>query len=174
MADYSSCAIASGYTKACRDSIGGIKTVYIAALADKATLTQASSLVSAMTMNTGKKFWTFEVEQATATGSDNPKPNGPNGSLYYEHTLTLPLVKRSATMSHTIKLLAMQDLMAIVLDNNGNYWLLGGDNGLKMQDSASPFGTALADKNGYDLQFLAMEPYPAAQVPAGLISGLTT
>ena len=174
MPDYSSCAIASGFTKSCRDQIGGIKTIYLTELTNKSTLTYSSGLIATFTLSSGKKFWTFEVEQASATASDDLKPNAANGSLYYEHKLTMPLVKRSATMSHVIKLIAQNDVMAIILDQNGLYWLLGGLNGLKMQDSTSPFGTAMADKNGYDLQFLGMESLHALQVPSNLITTLTT
>jgi hypothetical protein len=168
------CAIASGYTKDCRDSSGGIKIIYVTELANKSTLTHASALISTFTLTSGKKFWTFEVEQATATASDNLKPNAANGSLYYEHTVTMPLVKRSANMSHVIKLIAQNDVMVIVLDQNGNYWLLGGNNGLKMQDSTSPFGTAMGDLNGYQLNLMGMDSGPALQVPSNLITALTT
>lgn len=168
------CAIASGYTKDCRDSIGGIKTIYITELANKSTLTHASALISAFTLSSGKKFWTYEVEQATATASDDLKPNKANGSLYYEHKVTMPLVKRSATMSHVLKLIAQNDVMIIVLDQNGNYWLLGANNGLSVQDSTSPFGTAMGDLNGYTINFMGMDSVPALQVPSNLITTLTT
>jgi hypothetical protein len=168
------CAIASGYTRDCRDNIGGIKTIYITELANKATLTHASSLITAFTLSSGKKFWTFELEQATATAADNLKPNAANGTLYYEHTVSAPFVKRSATMSHVFRLMAQNDVMVIVLDQNGNYWLLGGNNGLKMQDSTASFGTAMADMNGYVINLMGMDSYQALQVPSNLITGLTT
>lgn len=173
MPDYSSCAIASGYTKSCRDSIGGIKTVYITELANKATLTHSSGLIATFTLSQGKKFWTYEPEQSAVTASDDENPNATNGSLFYQHKLTLPIVKRSATMGHVFRLMGMVDTMIIVLDQNGNYWLLGGINGMKKQPSTSPFGVAMGDTNGYSQVFQGEEPYQALQVPANLISTLT-
>lgn len=174
MPDYSSCAIPAGYTKSCRDSIGGIKTIYLTEQANKSTLTHASALIATFTLSTGKKFWTFEVEQGSATASDDPNPNAPNGSLFYSHKLTMPIVKRSANTSHIIRMIAQNDVMAIVLDQNGNYWLLGQGNGLKMQPSTSPFGTAMGDINGYNLVFEGMDQYSALQVPSNLIATLTS
>lgn len=173
MPDYSSCSIASGYTKSCRDSIGGIKTIYLTEQANKSTLTHASALISAFTLSTGKKFWTYEVEQGTATASDDPQPNASNGSLFYSHKVSMPIVKRSATSSHVFKMIAATDIMVIVLDQNGNYWLLGQGNGLKMQPSTAPFGTAMGDVNGYNLVFEGMDQYTALQVPSNLIATLT-
>ena len=171
---FENCAIISGYTKDCRNSIGGIKTVYITELQNKSSITSASGAISAFTLTSGKKFWTFELEQATATASEVVKPNGPNGTYYVEQTLNFKVPKRSALFSYQIKNLAQNDLMVIVLDMNGTYWLLGENNGLKMQDSTNPFGTAMADMNGYDLQFLAMENDNAKTVASKLIATLTT
>lgn len=170
----SDCAVYSGYTKDCRNSIGGIKTIDLVELSAKNTFTYASGAITAFTLTTGKKFYTFEQEQAVATASDNLKPNAANGSLYYEHSLNLIIPKRSAATSYLIKTLAQNDLMAIVTTNDETptYWLLGGTNGLKMQDSTASFGTALADMNGYNLQFLGMEVTEALQVPSNLISTL--
>lgn len=171
---FENCAIVGGYTKDCRNSIGGIKTVYITELQNKSAITSASGAITAFTLTSGKKFWTFELEQATATASEVLKPNAPNGSFYVEQTLNFKVPKRSASFSWQLKNLGQNDLMAIVLDMNGVYWLLGEVNGLKMQDSTNPYGTAMADMNGYDLQFLAMETDPARTVASGLIATLTT
>lgn len=175
-----SCAISQGYTRDCRDSIGGIKALYLTELGNKSTLTSASGLIQTFTLSQGKKFWTLDLEQATATASDDPQPNSANGTFYCDHKLSFRIPKRSASFSNHLKNLAVNDLMAIVLDNNGLYWLLGGSdavnghNGLKMQASTAPFGTAFADINGYELVFLGMEPHLALQVPSNLIATLTS
>jgi hypothetical protein len=174
MPDYSSCAIASGYTKSCRDSIGGIKTVYITELANKSTLTHSSGLIATFTLSTGKKFWTFEPEQNTVTASDDETPNANNGTQFFEHKCTMPIVKRTATMSHVFRLMGMTDVMIIILDQNGLYWLLGGINGMKKQASTNPFGQNMGDMNGYTQVFMGQEPYQALQVPSNLIATLTT
>lgn len=173
------CNILSGYTNTCRDSIGGIKTIYITELSNKASATVITSTSGNITnvasfLSTGKKFWTFELTQATANYVQTPKPNSPNGSFYVEQTLGFKIPKFSATFSYQLKNLAQNDLMAIAYTMNGDYVLLGEKNGLKMQDSTQPSGTAMADFSGYDLVFKAEENDMALLVPSGIISLLTS
>ena len=169
-----SCAVITGYTQDCRDEIGGIKTVALVEISAKNTLTYASGAVTAFTLNTGKKMYEYALEQATATSSDDSKPNAANGSFYYEHKLNFIIPKRSASFSFYLKNLAQNDLMAVIKTNHETpqYWLLGALNGLKMQDSTASFGTALADLNGYNLNFMANEPIPALQVSASIYAAL--
>jgi hypothetical protein len=172
------CAITSGFTRSCRDSIGGIKTVYVTELSNKSTLTyNASGVCTAFTLSSGKKFWTFELEQATATASDDPKVNASNGTFYVEHKVNFKIPKRSAFFSSQLKTLAQQDLMIIVktqgVSGSEEYYLLGGFNGMKMGDSTASFGTAMADMNGYDLSFTGMEFDMALNVTSGQIATLT-
>jgi len=168
------CAIQSGISNDCRDSIGGIELVYITELANKSTLTYASGSVTALTLTSGKKFYTFEMEQGVGTASDDPKVNASNGTYYCEHKTSLKFNKRTATISYQIKNLAQNNTMQIVKtkDATPKYWLLGYTNGMKMQDSTSPFGTAMADRNGYELEFLGMEPDMAIEIPSNLIPAL--
>ena len=168
-----SCAIVSGYTKDCRDSMGGLKTIYITELANKSSITSASGNITAFTLTSGKKFWTFEIDKFTSNFNQVPKPNAPNGSFYVEQTLNFKLPKFSATTAYQIKNLAVQDLMIIALTMNGDYILLGETNGMQMQDSSQPSGTAMADFSGFDLTFKADEPDMAKTVASNLIATLT-
>lgn len=167
-----SCAINTGYTRSCRDQIGGIQTVYLTELANVTTITSASGNVSGITMASGKKFWTYELELATGSATDDPKANAPNGTFYMESNVTFTIPKRSATISNQIKNLAINDLVMIVKDYGGTYWLFGATNGMKMGDSKGPFGKAMADMSGYELVFNGMEPYPAYTITPGIIAAL--
>lgn len=167
------CAISTGYTKTCRDAVGGIKTVYITELANKSSITQASGIITAFALTAGKKFYTFEMTQATANASSDPKPNKANGTFYYDQKLKIEVPKRLASFSYQLKNLAVQDLMVIILDMNGDYWLLGENNGMAMVDSVGAYGTQMADKTGHELNFNAMEGEDAKQVTSGLMAALT-
>ena len=57
------CAIVSGYALDCKDTVGGIKTVYITELANVSSVTEnASGYVTAITMSGSKKFFTYALE----------------------------------------------------------------------------------------------------------------
>ena len=64
-----SCALTSGFTLPCRDGVGGVKTIYITELANFASATIASGVVTALTLDTGKKFWTYELTEETRGGN---------------------------------------------------------------------------------------------------------
>lgn len=166
------CALQSGFTMDCRKSIGGLKAAYAVELYNKATLTNSSGVATAFTLKQGKKFWKFEMEQATGTASVDPQPTAANGSLFFNHNLTIIVNKRSAAFNYQIKALAQNDLMWIVETQEGEFYLLGGYNGMKMQPSTGPFGTAMGDRNGYELVFLAMEADPEIQVPSNTMTTL--
>lgn len=167
-----SCAINTGYTRSCRDQIGGIKTVYITELANKNTISPSTGQITAFTLNSGKQFWKYELELAVGTASDNPKPNAPNGTFYFESSVSFTIPKRSVALSNAMKNLAINDLMMIVEAYDGTLYLFGETNGMKMGDSTGPFGTAMADMNGYQLNFTGMEPQEARVVTTSLLATL--
>jgi hypothetical protein len=169
-----SCAIDTGYTRSCRNEIGGIRNVYITELANKNTISPSTGEITSFTLNSGKRFWKYELEIGVGTASDDPKPNAPNGTFYFEQNVSFTLPKRSVALSNAMKNLAVNDLMIIVETNKSEYYLMGQENGMKMADgSTGPFGTAFADMNGYNLVFQGMEPNEARKVASNLIATLT-
>lgn len=167
------CVLTTSIAKGCRDSIGGIKTIYVAELSRKGTVTQASGVITAWTMSSGY-FWTYDLEMGVAQFTETIKPSRTNGTLYYEQSVTFTLPKQQATTAQELKLLAQNDVMIIALDRNGKYWLLGEANGLSMADSTGATGTAMADFNGYTLTLAGMEETHAPEVTSSLITGLTS
>ncbi len=167
------CALTSGYTLGCRDAVGGIKTVYITELENKAAITSSAGNITAFTLDTTKQFWTFELEKETAECVEKPTTSVENGTVFYESELKIMLHKRTAALSTEIALIAQNRLMIIVLDRNGNYWLMGENNGADLAPSESAFGKAFGDANGYALTFIAKESGPMKTVASGLIATLT-
>lgn len=169
----SDCAITSGYTNDCRDGLGGIKNVYLCPHRDVATITSSSGNVSAMTMNNGKVFYKFEMTQATGTAAQTMKPNKANGTFCVEQTINIKIPKTSAALSVAMKTLAIQDLMAIVEKRDGTFWLFGEANGVSAVDSPVPFGTAMADFSGYDINLMGEESSLAKTVTSSVITSVT-
>lgn len=167
------CVLTTSITKGCRDSIGGIKTIYVAELSRKGSVTQASGVITAWTMSSGY-FWTYNLEMGVASATQTIKPNRTNGTTYYEQSVTFTIPKQQATTAQELMLLAQNDVMIIVLDRNGKYWLLGENNGVSMADSTAETGTAFADFNGYNLTLTGMEAALAPEVTSSLITSLTS
>lgn len=167
------CALTQGYSLDCRDAVGGIKKIYFTERANKNQITAASGIITTFTLTTGKKFFPYDLfKEAQASFTENITPSGQNGTLFYEQMLTLPIRKMQANLRNEIKLLAQNSLMAIVLDRNDKYWLLGEANGIEMEPSTGATGVNRGDFNGYTLNFKGLEEAPAQEVTSSLIASL--
>lgn len=168
-----SCNLTSSIALACKDSIGGIKRIYVTELENKSTLTSTTGNVTAFTLATGKQFWTYDFTKETGEFTEKQNTSDENGSLFYEGELKIRLNKRDVTKRNELHLLAQNRLMIIVLDRNGVYWLLGQNNGCDLMPSQSMTGKAMGDFNGYELVFGYKEEIAAMTVNSSLISDLT-
>jgi len=166
------CVLTSNMTLGCRDSVGGIKTVYITELANKDTITSSAGVITAFELATGKKFWQYDLTKETAEFTEKPTPSLENGTLFYDTELKISLMKRDVTKRNEIHLLAQNPLMIIILDKNGLYWLMGEANGADLVPSESKSGKASGDFNGYALVFNAKEAQPMNTVQSSLIPDL--
>ena len=166
------CALTSGRALDCRDSVGGIKRLLITELANKATLTTTSGAISAFTLSTGKQFWSYEQVRETSNFSEAIQASVENGTLAYETTLTAIFNKGETSTRNQIRLLAQNRLMIIAEDRNGKYWLIGEANGAELTAGSYASGTAMGDRNGYELTFVAKEAEPMKEAASGLIATL--
>lgn len=167
------CVLTSDQSLGCRDAVGGIKAVYLTELANKEAITSSAGNITGFTLASTKQFWIYELEKETAECVEKPTPSPENGTLFYETELKIMLHKRSAALSQELHLVAQNRLMIIILDRNGNYWLMGEENGAELAPSESAFGKAMGDANGYALTFIAKEKLPMNTVASNLIATLT-
>lgn len=155
------CNIVEGYAIACRDSIGGIKTVFATEFENVQSFTESSGVATAVTVIGGAKFWSYNLEKENAEMTENETGSVENGTLFWEQTLTFTLKKLTAAQRNNMKILAQNRLVIIVLDNNGLYWVLGRHNGMdKVGTNDAKSGKALGDMSGYTLSFTGKETNP--------------
>ena len=131
--------------------MGGLRSVYLANFADVDSLTVTSSVVTAITMVSSKKFYKYEFVRNTASMSSNYSVNAENGTTYVETDLLMVFNRMDTTKRLEIVALAQGELVAIVEDNNGNMWYLGHDEPLTLNAGDGLTGTARADRNGYSV-----------------------
>ena len=168
------CALTQGYTFDCKDNIGGLKSVWFIGWNDVSSVTVASGLVSAITKSAGKVFYKYQLVRNTASFTENIAGSIENGTVVYNQELVVVINKMNVSMRNEILLLAQNNLMAVVEDQNGRYWLAGRYNGLDLLTGSSSTGTAQTDRNGYTLTFSGGEKELAPEVSSGIIAGLTT
>ena len=168
------CALTQGYTLDCKDSLGGIKAVWLIAHANVSSVTEASGIVSAITKASGKVFYKYELVKNTGALTETITASVENGTVFYAQELSVVLNKLQANTRNEILLLAKNTLMAVVQDANDKYWLLGRYTGLDVTGGTAATGTAQGDRSGYTLTFTGGEKELAPEVASGVIAGLVS
>lgn len=167
------CVLTAAIVKACKDSVGGVKKAWAVESDAKDTITKANGEVSALALDSGKSFfaWNFDIEMAQFGAK--PIRNDENGTVYFEQTLAIKLHNWDVTKSQEIEAASKSDVMVIVLDNNGKYWLLGEENGLRWSDGGADSGKAFGDFNGFDMGFTGKEKAMPLEVQSSVITSLS-
>ncbi len=160
------CALTQGYTLDCKDSIGGLTAVYFAPWEDLGTVTQASGVVTTLTMDVGKKFYKYDLVKESSNFAEAVSTNVQNGTVFYTQTLEVILNKLQVNTRNEILLLAKNRLAVIATDNQGDHWFLGLGYGLDLTGGGSATGTAFGDRSGYTLTLTGNEKELAPKVTA--------
>ena len=168
------CALTTGYTLDCRDSVGGVKSVYFIEIDNVSGFTSASGTISAINKANGGRFYKYNLVKGTAEAKEEYQDSVENGTNYVQQTLTMILNKMQAATRNEIALLAQNRLIAVIEDRNGKYWCYGKENGLDRTGGTAGTGKAMGDRNGYELTFTGMEGTTAMEVSSSIIAGLTT
>ncbi len=168
------CALTTGYTLSCRDSAGGIKSVYFIEFDNVSGITESAGTATAISKANNGRFYKYNLQRGTSNFEEAYNDSAENGTSFHVQTLNIVLNKMQAATSQEIKLLAQNRLIAVVEDRNGKYWLLGQENGLERSGGSAASGTAMGDRNGYTLAFTSDNKNPALEVSSGIISVLTT
>lgn len=168
------CALTQGYTLDCKDSLGGIKAVWMIESGNVTGITEASGIVSAITKSAGKVFRKYELVKNTGSLTETITASVENGTVFYAQELSIILNKLQANTRNEILLLAQNTLLVVVQDANDKYWLLGRTQGCDVTGGTAATGTAQGDRSGYTLTITGSEKQLAPEVSSTIIAGLTT
>lgn len=168
------CALTQGYSFGCRDTAGGIKSVYFIEFDNVSGITQSAGTATAIAKANNARFWKYTLPRGTGEFSEDFQDSVENGSTFQKQTLTIVLNKMQASTSQEIKLLAQNKLLAVVetQEPTPSYWLLGEVNGLLRDGGKGGTGKAFGDRNGYEIIFTSEQSPMAIQVSSGIIAGL--
>lgn len=174
-----SCDITSGFELACRDSIGGIKNIYILS-GSIAEVTGADNGLLTDISGSGT-FYKFELTKQTGDFTETITPSVENGTIFYDQVINAPFHKLQSAIRNQVKVLGQnQDLKIVVETNNGTddsvgqFFLAGQKNGLTLTGGTGASGTAFGDANAYTLTFGGQEPYPASECSGSDLSAIMT
>jgi hypothetical protein len=164
----------NGYALGCRDSVGGIKTIYVQGWNATGTVnTNGSGTVTGFT-GFSSGFYEYDLTKATSSMTETLNASIENGSIYYTPEVTFTINKLQVAVRNELRLLARNRLLVIVQDNNNRYWVLGAANGLEATAGTAGSGTAFGDRSGYEMTLTGMEPDPMLLIVSTTFTPLAT
>lgn len=164
--------VLSGIAKDCQPSKGGIKRVLIANYADVTQITETQEQVTAITMNEGATFKEFIPARNSSNFTENNQIDTANGTNFVQTDIQLIFNRMDTAKRVELKALALNELVVIVEDANGAYWLFGKDEPVMASAGTGESGTARTDRNGFTITLQANDKTLAPEVAAEAISDI--
>jgi len=156
-----SCDITTGRTEACKESIGGLRNIYIgnfdATLYDGKTV-DSNDIITALA--SPLTVYKFELRGDNNTFEETNENSRDNGTSFWTQTGAIVLKKQDAATQAALKLLSYGRPHILIEDYNGNFRLAGAQNGVEVSVNTAT-GGAMGDLNGYNISFEGKEKEPA-------------
>jgi len=149
------CNITRGRLIDCKDTIGGLKAIFIAK--SYSTWSCCGGTVEVFKYDLVPNLSSLNV----TINSDNA-----NGTTFFTQALSVTLQKIDHDMTNELRLMAYSRSQIFVQDANDNVFLLGIDNGCYVTGGSVITGTAKGDLNGYTIEWGAEENNALIQLPA--------
>ncbi len=165
------CDIATGRTEACKESVGGLRNIYIGNFvsglhADVLGNLDSDEQITAL--GTDLVVYKFELRGENNTFEETNENSRDNGTSFWTQTGSIVLKKQDAATQKALKLLSYGRPHVLIEDYNGNFRLAGVQNGVEFTVNTAT-GGAMGDLNGYNISFEDKETRPAYFVDATIV-----
>ena len=166
------CDISNGRIEQCKDSVSGIKSVYIINF-DKLNSDSVTYLTTPLGSEdvidtwvpidtaTAMNLYKYELKSTTNSFTTAINSSRDNGTTFFTQTLVAALKRQDAATTKNLKLLAYGRPRIVVRTMTDQFFLMGLDQGADVSAGEISTGAALGDFNGYSLTFTAEEELPA-------------
>ena len=169
------CDITRGRLIDCKDTIGGLKAIYIAK--SYSNNVSATATINTTEMTTaGFATWSccggtvevfkYDLVQNLSSLSVTINSDNANGTTFFTQALSVTLQKIDHDMTNELRLMAYARSQIFVQDANDNVFLLGIDGGCYVTGGTVVTGVAKGDMNGYTIEWGAEERNALIQLPA--------
>jgi hypothetical protein len=164
-----SCLLTQGYSIPCK-GIAGVQAVYIGEWNGGTASGGIGYTTSGLTITafTGATVSFYEFQQPIETGSltETGNFNTQNGTAYYDQVVEITCHNIDASLIEQVNTLGRGRWRILVLDVNGNFFLIGKQNPVMVTSIAGGLGKAYGDLNGYTITFTGKEFDALAPVTA--------
>jgi hypothetical protein len=164
-----SCTLTTGRNEPlCRDSIGGVKNVYLFSFTQYAYNLIGGVRGVNITSFPENTYYKYEVTDGNFSETITNDENG----ISYSPSLTFTLFKQDLATTRELDLMQKIDLRYIVEFNNGDLKMGGVYNGARLDSYTINSGSSKGSLNGYSLTFSGEEEFAAPFVSREIIEGL--
>lgn len=140
-------------------NLAGIKEAWLGVW-DEFTVTPSETDHSATIEAIGDaKLYHYTFAKQTGSLTSTLTVDEANGVRYYTNEIVLQFNRLEAAKHLECEALAAGRLLAIVLDNNGEYHLVGADNYVSSTAQTAQTGQSFGDLNGYTTTMSAMSAH---------------
>ena len=162
------CDIAYGRIESCKSNVGGLRTMYVANfdadLYDGLTITDEEITAIAAVTDVFK----YELRGTNNTFEESNENSRDNGTSFWTQTANIVVKKQDKLSQQQLKLMSYGRPHIILEDYNGNFRILGTQNGCEVSVSSATGGD-MGDLNGYTLAIEGREKSMAYFVDSSLI-----
>lgn len=143
--------VLKGIARGCRDSIGGLKRVYVSANYDEviAGVSVADNVLD-VDSSVISKFKPFAFHKNTASITSNLQTSD-NAGNSFSTELAMTFLKQETAKRLELMALFMAETVVVAEDANGKMWLLGLDNPVTATAGTGVTGAVSTDLNGYTI-----------------------
>jgi hypothetical protein len=161
------CTLATGRALPCKDSVGGITSVWFADYGTLGTLTVSGAQLTAISGT--PDLFKYDIK-GNSSMEQTINADRANGTAFYTQTLSLTLTKLDAATTAELIDVVKARPHVFVEDYNGNYFLLGAAHGCEVTGGTIVTGAAMGDLSGFTLSLTGEETLPAYFVTSSVVT----
>jgi len=169
------CDITRGRLIDCKDTIGGLKAIYICKAYNN-NIERVATIANTEMTDAGFATWSAQVAAKTIVFKYDLVPSlssmtvtvnsdNANGTTFFGQALSVTLQKIDHDMTNELRLMAYSRSQIFVQDANDNVFLLGINNGCNVSGGTVITGVGKGDLNGYTIEWAAEEKNALIQIP---------
>jgi len=166
----SNCNIVVGRGLSCKDSVSGLKAIYIVNYDDldyENVAFDATNTDEVETWTPATQLNMYKYELKGANGFETSiESSRENGTTVFNGALSIQLKKQDVATHKTIKLLAYGRPRIVVRTMTNQFFLMGLEQGADVESGTISTGQAMTDFNGYSLNFVSSETIPSPFIKA--------
>lgn len=149
------CTLTTGRALPCKNSVGGIKAIYLADYGTLGALTVTAGEVTAIAGT--PTIFKYDIKGTANTLETTITSSRDNGSTFYSSALNVTLPYLDKASQEEVKIIVSARPHVFVEDYNDNFFLVGAVNGAEIVGGTIVTGGAMGDLSGFTLSFLAEE-----------------